>query len=156
MSKKYRVTLTEEDRAALGRRIAAGIAPARDVVHARILLKADDGPDGPPWTDADIATALEVSTSTVERVRRRFLKTRVDRDGDEERGQEGGGHGGRVARGEERPSGYWITSVACVSTDGGMVSPSACAVLRLMTSSNVVGCSTGRSAGLAPLRILST
>jgi hypothetical protein len=28
--------------------------------------------------------------------------------------------------------------------------------LRLMTRSNLVGCSTGRSAGLAPLRILST
>ena len=37
-----------------------------------------------------------------------------------------------------------------------MVRPSALAVLRLMTSSNFVGCSTGRSAGLAPLRILST
>ena len=32
--------------------------------------------------------------------------------------------------------------------------PSALAVLRLMTSSNLVGCSTGRSAGFAPLRIL--
>src|SRR5262249_35756616 len=41
-------------------------------------------------------------------------------------------------------------------TDGGMVSPSAWAVLRLITSSNLVGCSTGRSAGFAPLRILST
>jgi hypothetical protein len=29
------------------------------------------------------------------------------------------------------------------------------AVFRLTTSSNLVGCSTGRSAGLAPLRILS-
>jgi hypothetical protein len=28
--------------------------------------------------------------------------------------------------------------------------------LRLMTSSNLVGCSMGRSAGRAPLRILST
>ena len=37
-----------------------------------------------------------------------------------------------------------------------MVRPSALAVLRLMTSSNFVGCSTGRSAGFAPLRILST
>ena len=37
-----------------------------------------------------------------------------------------------------------------------MVRPSAWAVLRLMTSSNVVGCSTGRSAGLVPFRILST
>ena len=31
-----------------------------------------------------------------------------------------------------------------------MVRPSALAVLRLMTSSNFVGCSTGRSPGLAP------
>jgi hypothetical protein len=34
--------------------------------------------------------------------------------------------------------------------------PSALAVLRLMMSSNLVGCSTGRSLGLAPLKILST
>ena len=40
------------------------------------------------------------------------------------------------------------------SSDCGIVSPSAFAVFRLMTSSNFVGCSTGRSAGLAPLRIL--
>src|SRR5262245_24408615 len=51
---------------------------------------------------------------------------------------------------------YWMTSSARASSDGGMVRPSALAVLRLMTSSNLVGCSTGRSAGLAPLRILST
>jgi hypothetical protein len=38
----------------------------------------------------------------------------------------------------------------------GMVSPNAFAVLRLITSSNLVGCWTGRSPGLAPLRILST
>jgi hypothetical protein len=37
-----------------------------------------------------------------------------------------------------------------------MVRPRASAVLRLMTNSNFVGYSTGRSAGLAPFRILST
>ena len=37
-----------------------------------------------------------------------------------------------------------------------MVIPSALAVLRLTTSSNLVGCSIGRSPGLAPFRILST
>ena len=42
------------------------------------------------------------------------------------------------------------------SRDGGIVRPSALAVLRLMTSSNFVGSSTGRSAGFAPLRIRST
>jgi hypothetical protein len=36
-----------------------------------------------------------------------------------------------------------------------MVRPSALAVFVLMTSSNLVGCSMGRSAGFAPLKILS-
>ena len=48
---------------------------------------------------------------------------------------------------------YSITSSALVSNVGGTVKPSALAVLRLITRSNFVGCSTGRSAGLAPLRI---
>src|SRR5215468_5292220 len=51
---------------------------------------------------------------------------------------------------------YCMTSSARSSRDGGIVSPRAFAVLRLITSSNFVGCSTGRSAGLAPFRILST
>src|SRR5262245_20552894 len=41
-------------------------------------------------------------------------------------------------------------------SDTGIVSPIAFAVLRLTTSSNFVGCSTGRSPAFAPLRILST
>ena len=49
---------------------------------------------------------------------------------------------------------YWITSSAVASSVSGMVRPSAFAVLRLITSSNLVDCTTGRSAGLAPLRIL--
>ena len=51
---------------------------------------------------------------------------------------------------------YSITSSARSRIAGGTVRPSALAVLRLTTSSNLVGCSTGRSAGLSPLRILST
>jgi hypothetical protein len=43
---------------------------------------------------------------------------------------------------------YSITSSACASNEGGTVNPSASAVLRLITNSNLVGCSTGRSAGL--------
>src|SRR5215469_2273004 len=59
--------------------------------------------------------------------------------------------------GNERATGdHWITSSARVSSDGGIVRPRALAVLRLITSSNFVGCSTGRSAGLAPFSILST
>jgi hypothetical protein len=39
-----------------------------------------------------------------------------------------------------------------VSNVGGTVRPSAFAVLRLNTSSNLVGCCTGRLAGFSPLR----
>ena len=47
-----------------------------------------------------------------------------------------------------------ITSSARASSNRGTVRPSALAVFRLITSSTLVGCSTGRSAGLAPFRIL--
>ena len=72
---------------------------------------------------------------------------------------------GGERRGEEAPRErphegptlhYSITSSARASSDGGMVSAMALAVLRLMTNSSLVGCSTGKSAGLAPLRTLST
>jgi hypothetical protein len=72
--KIHRVFLTDDDRAALYRLTAGGIAPARQLTHARILLKADEGPDGPAWTDTAIADALEIDRSTVERVRRRFVR----------------------------------------------------------------------------------
>jgi len=44
-----------------------------------------------------------------------------------------------------------ITSSARASSEGGTVSPSVLAVSTLITSSNLVGCCTGRSAGLTPL-----
>ena len=49
-----------------------------------------------------------------------------------------------------------ITWSARCRIDRGIVRPSAFAVLMLITNSNFVGCSTGRSAGLAPFKILST
>jgi len=56
---------------------------------------------------------------------------------------------------DEVPPFHSITSSARPSMVAGTVMPSAFAVLRLITSSNLVGCSTGRSLGLAPFRILS-
>jgi hypothetical protein len=59
--------------------------------------------------------------------------------------------------GTRRPMGvYLITLSARASTFCGIVRPFCFAVLRLITNSNFVGCSTGSSAGFAPLRILST
>jgi hypothetical protein len=51
---------------------------------------------------------------------------------------------------------YSITSLARTSSAGGIVSPSALAVLRLMTRSKRLGRSIGISPTLAPLRIRST
>jgi hypothetical protein len=44
--------------------------------------------------------------------------------------------------------------VALTNSADGTLRPSAFAVSILITTSTLVGCSTGRSAGLAPLRIL--
>jgi transposase len=70
------VRLTTEDRSTLGDLIAHGHAPARELTHARILLKADEGEEAPgqAWSDTAIADALEVSRSTVFRVRTRFAR----------------------------------------------------------------------------------
>src|SRR6516164_2029221 len=51
---------------------------------------------------------------------------------------------------------YSITSSASCWSCAGTLRPKALAVFRLMTSSNLVACWTGNSAGWAPLRILST
>ena len=72
--KKYRVTLTADERESLSRLIAAGRAAALKLARARILLKADAAPAGPGWTDERIAEAVEVSVATVERVRQRFVE----------------------------------------------------------------------------------
>src|SRR4029077_8179415 len=64
--------------------------------------------------------------------------------------------GNRDHQGDHEPSPHSITSSARARIDGGIVSPSPWAVWRLTTSPNLVGSWIGRSAGLAPLRILST
>jgi transposase len=76
--KKYKVTLTAEERNSLQDLIAAGKAAAQKLTHARILLKADAAPGGPAWTDARIAEALEVNVTTVERLRERFVEEGLD------------------------------------------------------------------------------
>src|SRR5439155_3400935 len=66
------------------------------------------------------------------------------------------GRGHRAAQNEhEFAVVHSMTSSARARIDGGTVRPSACAVLRLTTSSKVAGSWTGRSAGLAAFRILA-
>ena len=51
-AKRYKVTLTDEERQDLLALIAKGKAAARKLTRARILLKADCSPLGPAWSDA--------------------------------------------------------------------------------------------------------
>lgn len=73
MYKKYVIRLTDQERRQLKTLVRRGRVHARKLLYARILLKADaSGPDR--WTDERIAEALEVSTATVARERRRFCE----------------------------------------------------------------------------------
>ena len=74
MQKRYPVVLTETQRDVLSRLIGAGTAPARKLLHARILLKADQGPNGPRWVDERIADAVDVSQPTIARVRKQCVE----------------------------------------------------------------------------------
>ena len=71
--KKYLITLTEEERHSLRTLVRSGHAGARKITRARILLKADQNPGGPAWTDQQICAALDVGVTTVERLRKRFV-----------------------------------------------------------------------------------
>jgi putative transposase len=64
--KQYRVTLTNEQRAKLVTFTSKGVASARELRRARILLLAAED-----WLDADVAQAVGCCPATVERVRRR-------------------------------------------------------------------------------------
>jgi hypothetical protein len=63
----YAVRLSDEERARLRTLVGRGVAPARRLTHARILLKADQGEGGAAWADAAIAscsaTALAAACS---------------------------------------------------------------------------------------------
>jgi hypothetical protein len=72
--KKYIVRLTEEERTDLLQRIRIGRSAARTLTHARILLKADTSAEASAWTDEVMAAAFTVDSTTVARVRQRFVE----------------------------------------------------------------------------------
>jgi len=72
--KKSKVELTEEQRQALKQVLSKGVASARKIMHAQILLKADSSAGGPKWSDEQIQETFGVGISTVERVRKRFVE----------------------------------------------------------------------------------
>lgn len=74
MPKKYKVTLTPEERHSLEQMVRAGKTPARTPTRARLLLKADCAERREGWNDEQNVEALDVGRATVERIRQRFVK----------------------------------------------------------------------------------
>ena len=74
MEKRYRVTLTGDERQELQAMVSAGKAAARKLVRARILLLADQADGGPAKADPEVADALGCGRATIDRVRRQFVE----------------------------------------------------------------------------------
>jgi Homeodomain-like domain len=75
--KKYVVRLSAEEREQLQALIRKGNGPARRLLKARILLKADVSEGGPGWSDNKIIAALDTSVSMVYRVRKQLVEEGV-------------------------------------------------------------------------------
>jgi transposase len=73
MNVRYRVDLSEAERAELRALVAGGKAAVRKVKRAQILLAADAG-----QSDEAIAASVAVGTSTVYRTKRRFVQGNVE------------------------------------------------------------------------------
>jgi transposase len=71
---KYVVRLGSEEWEQLTALVSKGRGAAAVLRRARVLLKADVGQHGPGWTDAKIVEALDVSQSTVYRVRQAWVE----------------------------------------------------------------------------------
>jgi len=72
--KRYVVRLSAEERERLEGLIRKGKSPARRLLKARILLKADVSDAGEGWSDSRIIEALETSPSMVYRVRKQLVE----------------------------------------------------------------------------------
>ena len=72
--KKYVVRLSVEEREQLQALLRKGKGPARRLLKARILLKADVSDAGEGWSDNEIIRALDTSASMVYRVRKQLVE----------------------------------------------------------------------------------
>lgn len=79
--KKYIVSLTSQERAYLDKLTTTGKTSAYKINHARVLLLADTNRESGGWIDQAMPTAgyayastINISTSTIERVRQRFVE----------------------------------------------------------------------------------
>ena len=77
-AKKFIVELDVAERERLHALISKGKAPAKVILKARILLKADSAEGGPAWLDAEIVEAFDTNLTMVSRVREKLVTEGLD------------------------------------------------------------------------------
>jgi hypothetical protein len=77
-AKKFIVELEAAERTRLSALISKGKAPAKQILKAHILLKADQAEGGPGWLDARIVEAFDTNLTMVSRVRETFVTEGLD------------------------------------------------------------------------------
>src|SRR5215467_4681633 len=114
MNVRYRVDLTQYERAELETSLSRGKQPARKLKRAQILLAADAG-----VSDEDIAVSVGVGGSTVYRTKRRFVEGNLERALSEEPrpGAE------RKLTGKEEAL---LVATACSSPPAGQIGRASC------------------------------
>ena len=74
MNKKYIVELTTEERSQLREMVQSARMAAHKRRHAQMLLRLDQGPGGPGWSDVQVAAAFECTPRSAERLRQRLVE----------------------------------------------------------------------------------
>jgi hypothetical protein len=74
MVKTYVVKLTAEERSELEPLVRKGNVAGRKVQRAYALLRCDQGPDGPVWTDQRVAEPFGVTTRCLESWRKQAVQ----------------------------------------------------------------------------------
>lgn len=72
MYQKYFIKLDTEERQQLEQLLSSGIAPARTLMHAHVLLKSNSGEGGANWSYDKICEAYDVGPVTVANIRKRY------------------------------------------------------------------------------------
>ena len=74
MANRYKITLTLKEREQLTELTRGNKSTAAKFIHARALLLCDAGKHGDPWKVADVASALGVTSRTIEHLKERFVE----------------------------------------------------------------------------------
>ena len=113
MKKKYVVELTTEERSQLQAIVRAERMAAHKRRHAQMLLKVDQGVEGPGWSDAAVAEAFDCTPRLVERLRVRLVERGF------EAGLEHGNRGKNRARKLDGVAEARLIALACGKTPEG-------------------------------------